>query len=186
MGEDEKKQKYYLVTYRERSGEHESRGKFIVHTSNPDKAIDTVLSRFYFEDTYPVNTPNDGLYGDKTGERTVEKRDVQPITDAEFKVLNDLGVANLLYKERKMKKVKIARTDKPYELQLGDLMVAIERVPYTCGQVKSDCIRKGEVVTIDMIEEKPDGTVTLGFEEHAERYGPWNAESFKLLRQAKP
>lgn len=70
-----------------------------------------------------------------------------------------------------------------WEPELGDTCICIEEQGYFCGQVKEDRICAGEVLTITSTERgstdwSPVAPGTLGFAEHADRYGPWNKEHF--------
>ena len=58
--------------------------------------------------------------------------------------------------------------------KVGDVLVCVETQGYCCGQDEDDRIKKGEQVTVEDIREKD----YLFFDEHANRYGPWNYEYF--------
>ena len=64
------------------------------------------------------------------------------------------------------------------QLRIGQQVKAKRTVYYCMGQCIDDRIKRGEIVTIDRI----DSNGHLGFEEHADRYGPWNPEDFRLVK----
>ena len=81
------------------------------------------------------------------------------------------------------KKVKDAEGK---EIKIGDVLVALETMHYMMGQdTESDMIPEGDVVTVDYIDADHTELFTdrsipaLGFEEHADRYGPWPAANFR-------
>jgi len=86
------KTKWFLVRYRERSGEHESDGKFLVYTANIDRAVDTVLSDFYFEST---EKKIDGYWDNRGYGRVVNERGFCVIPKNEAKVLMKHGTTVL-------------------------------------------------------------------------------------------
>ncbi len=62
------------------------------------------------------------------------------------------------------------------KVEIGDKLIAIEEVRYFMGQAEDDCIREGELVTVDGIS-RIKGCVFV--HEHANRYGPYQMESFR-------
>jgi hypothetical protein len=51
-------------------------------------------------------------------------------------------------------------------------------IRYIMGQVASDKICRGEIITVEKIND--NGKFTLV--EHADRYGPWDLEDFKIVK----
>ena len=90
--------KYYLVTYRERTGEEERDGKFLVLTADPDKATDAVLKRFYGVKTEQVKAFGEG-YWRPDGCAVVTGRGCDKISKADAKVLMKHGT-NLLWEDK--------------------------------------------------------------------------------------
>lgn len=88
-----KHKKYYLVSYRERSGEEEHDGKFLILTAqNPETAVEQVLSEFWGGDAKNMG----GSYWRSDGCAVVDERGIQDISHADAKVLMKHGT-NLLY-----------------------------------------------------------------------------------------
>jgi hypothetical protein len=67
----------------------------------------------------------------------------------------------------------------PIEIKPGMKLKAKRTIRYFMGQIASDKIRKGEIVTVDGVE-KYGGAFSC--KEHADRYGPWYPEDFTILK----
>ena len=66
-------------------------------------------------------------------------------------------------------------------LKQGDKVKALRTIRYCMGQIASDKIVRGEICTVDTpgyYGNKEAFTVM----EHADRYGPWKKEDFKLVK----
>jgi len=64
-----------------------------------------------------------------------------------------------------------------YAVNIGDTLLCLKRQNYFLGQDASDCIPRGDLVTVDRIES--DGRI--GFNEHADRYGLWDRSAFRKI-----
>ena len=64
--------------------------------------------------------------------------------------------------------------------KVGDWVVANVELGYCCGQDSDDKIDRLSVEKIDGIRTNDDGSQRLFFADHADRYGPWDAEHFIL------
>ena len=67
------------------------------------------------------------------------------------------------------------------KINIGDTLIATEEVRYCMGpllQAEEDCIREGEIVTVDGI--RPNGSGVY-FREHADRYGPYPIDCFRQV-----
>jgi hypothetical protein len=68
------------------------------------------------------------------------------------------------------------------KIKSGMKLKARYTIRYTMGQISSDKISKGEIVTIDEILTESSFTLR----EHADRYGPWyEADFIKIKKHAK-
>lgn len=65
--------------------------------------------------------------------------------------------------------------EKLHRFKVGDVVICTETSGYILGQVPEDQIGEGEELVVEEIQ--PDG---LQFEEHANRYGPFPFENFRL------
>jgi hypothetical protein len=63
-------------------------------------------------------------------------------------------------------------------IKIGDEVVALEQNNYCMGQAKEDCITRGSINTIEEVHDDGD---RVFFQEHAGRYGPWDARDFLKL-----
>jgi len=84
---------------------------------------------------------------------------------------------------------RIKTETNPEGLKPGDIVIARRTVRYFMGQIpSSDKIRRGEELVIEDVEpfghrRFERGTIT--FTNHADRYGPYYIEDFKL-KKVKP
>ena len=59
--------------------------------------------------------------------------------------------------------------------KVGDKVVALQKIPYFFGQCVDDCIRRGEVCTVDGLQPERNA---ITVREHADRYGAWEENDF--------
>jgi len=71
---------------------------------------------------------------------------------------------------------KVSEEAPPFKV--GDWVVALEELIYCCGQSVNDKIDRLTVNKVDGIRIDEDGGQRLFFADHADRYGPWDADHF--------
>ena len=89
--------------------------------------------------------------------------------------LLDSGVNKQLLVENKVRDIN------GHPINIGSKVMALKDLNYMMGQIDSDMISKGEVCTVDNISRNG----SLFFVEHADRYGPWPSDAFKLVGGSK-
>ena len=79
------------------------------------------------------------------------------------------------------KKVRIKTPTNPRGILPGDILIAKRTIRYCMGQISSDKICRNEEVEVEFVEPFIKGTVTLT--NHADRYGPYYLEDFRLKKE---